>query len=632
MLLLLLALSPSPGAQPVPLLDSDQVATRWIHPTFQLYVDPSGGMTLAEIRSLKDSAFQPLDSRPIRNTSFQAAYWYRWSFTGKPGAPDQWLVIGASYLNVIDVYQPDADDPSGYRHLRMGDHVAHRDWPIRNTRATVAVTPQSSEQPWYLRVQTNGPLTFFARLVLPSRYLSESLRWALWHALIFGALLLSASLFIGAGVYLHRPLFQYYGLHNASLLILLLVKEGYLALLLPGMSGSSADILLRGSLLLANMLGILSFSLLGEDRQWPLLHRFGRGIILLALLLLPLVTSEHFMPGRDLLFVLSPLYFIGLLALQLSRMARRQQPYVNLLFALALLVIVIGQGSLHLVALGLIAPSFFLLHFFEVSLFVHIFGLSAMMVYLHHGRERESEQLRLQTRLLEQRQLAQNRLLRMLTHEFRSPLTNIDKLAEFSEITQDSANPATRTRLLSQIRQQCRKGHKLIERFLVQEMEHKPPVRMRRTSRNLEQVLLEAIGSESLRSTLSPFRIASTGSAPVVIDLDEELLRTAIINLLENSVKYRLHASEITIELAFVDDSLVLSISNDTDLKDSGELQQLIQPQVRGSNATHQQGSGLGLALVNDIAQAHGGRVQLDLSPPRLRVQLRLPRHYANID
>jgi signal transduction histidine kinase len=106
----------------------------------------------------------------------------------------------------------------------------------------------------------------------------------------------------------------------------------------------------------------------------------------------------------------------------------------------------------------------------------------------------------------------------------------------------------------------------------------------------------------------------------------------AIINLLENSVKYRLHASEITIELAFVDDSLVLSISNDTDLKDSGELQQLIQPQVRGSNATHQQGSGLGLALVNDIAQAHGGRVQLDLSPPRLRVQLRLPRHYANID
>lgn len=157
-------------------------------------------------------------------------------------------------------------------------------------------------------------------------------------------------------------------------------------------------------------------------------------------------------------------------------------------------------------------------------------------------------------------------------------------------------------------------------------------MRMRRTSRNLEQVLLEAIGSESLRSMLSPFRIVSTGSAPVVIDIDEELLRTAIINLLENSVKYRLHASEITIELAFVDDSLVLSISNDTDLKDSGELQQLIQPQVRGSNAQHQQGSGLGLALVNDIAQAHGGRLQLDLSPPRLRVQLRLPRHYVNID
>jgi signal transduction histidine kinase len=54
---------------------------------------------------------------------------------------------------------------------------------------------------------------------------------------------------------------------------------------------------------------------------------------------------------------------------------------------------------------------------------------------------------------------------------------------------------------------------------------------------------------------------------------------------------------------------------------------------VRMENSRHQPGAGLGLSLVVAVAEAHGGRVELDEGPgaigdsgPGLRVALILPR------
>ncbi|WP_328986107.1 hypothetical protein [Thiorhodovibrio winogradskyi] len=75
-------MSPLIGTTPVPLLDSDEPATRWIHPYFQIHVGLADEMSLAEIQQLPDSPFRPMATVRIRNASLKAAYWYRWSFSG----------------------------------------------------------------------------------------------------------------------------------------------------------------------------------------------------------------------------------------------------------------------------------------------------------------------------------------------------------------------------------------------------------------------------------------------------------------------------------------------------------------------------------------------------------------------
>jgi signal transduction histidine kinase len=64
-----------------------------------------------------------------------------------------------------------------------------------------------------------------------------------------------------------------------------------------------------------------------------------------------------------------------------------------------------------------------------------------------------------------------------------------------------------------------------------------------------------------------------------------------------------------------------------------GERARVVERFVRLENSRNQPGSGLGLSLVAAVAEAHGGRLELDEGPgkvggvgPGLRVALVLPR------
>ena len=102
------------------------------------------------------------------------------------------------------------------------------------------------------------------------------------------------------------------------------------------------------------------------------------------------------------------------------------------------------------------------------------------------------------------------------------------------------------------------------------------------------------------------------------------LLREALVNLLDNALRYAGRGAEVTVRVRLEGNRVELSVSDTGPGLPAHLLEQVLERFVR---ATHEgNGCGLGLAIVKEIAERHGGRVQLQAQAPQgLQASVRLP-------
>jgi two-component system phosphate regulon sensor histidine kinase PhoR len=101
--------------------------------------------------------------------------------------------------------------------------------------------------------------------------------------------------------------------------------------------------------------------------------------------------------------------------------------------------------------------------------------------------------------------------------------------------------------------------------------------------------------------------------------LDEEAIAQALINLVDNAAKYSDTVKHIGVRLFRQDDRVGLAVSDRGIGIPAGEQQHIFEPFYRVEQGlVHDvKGSGLGLAVVRHVAQAHGGDVQVESTPGR---------------
>jgi two-component system, OmpR family, sensor histidine kinase KdpD len=90
------------------------------------------------------------------------------------------------------------------------------------------------------------------------------------------------------------------------------------------------------------------------------------------------------------------------------------------------------------------------------------------------------------------------------------------------------------------------------------------------------------------------------------VDADRELLGLALRQLLDNAVKYSTPTSRIEIS-ASANGTVDIAVRNSGAPIPVPERNRIFERFFRGSHASHVPGTGMGLAIVQQIAQAHGG-------------------------
>ncbi len=106
---------------------------------------------------------------------------------------------------------------------------------------------------------------------------------------------------------------------------------------------------------------------------------------------------------------------------------------------------------------------------------------------------------------------------------------------------------------------------------------------------------------------------------------DEELLAAAVEHLLDNAFAYAPAGTAIRLSAHGSGTSVVLAVTDEGPGLAPGEAERVFEPFVRGTAAGASDGSGLGLALVRRIAEAHGGAVRAVAAGGGTRFEIVLP-------
>jgi signal transduction histidine kinase len=114
----------------------------------------------------------------------------------------------------------------------------------------------------------------------------------------------------------------------------------------------------------------------------------------------------------------------------------------------------------------------------------------------------------------------------------------------------------------------------------------------------------------------------------IVIKGDEDRLLQALTNLIDNGIRHTPAGGQVTVEAAVTEEALFISVADNGPGIPAEELSHLFERFWRGdkSRSRHSGGSGLGLSIVKQIAELHGGAVHV-VSPETggCRFTLELP-------
>jgi len=114
------------------------------------------------------------------------------------------------------------------------------------------------------------------------------------------------------------------------------------------------------------------------------------------------------------------------------------------------------------------------------------------------------------------------------------------------------------------------------------------------------------------------FKLEISDDFPESCQLDEEMIRDSLMNLIDNAIKFGLSDSIITIVLKLEQSNIIVSIGNKGQLIQSSEIETVFNQYYKSPKST---GTGIGLAHVRLVSIAHGGKVYID---PEYKLGIRI--------
>ena len=219
------------------------------------------------------------------------------------------------------------------------------------------------------------------------------------------------------------------------------------------------------------------------------------------------------------------------------------------------------------------------------------------------------------------------RAVHYVTHEMRTPLTAIQGS---SELISRYSLPEEKQRAIGDlIHKESQRLARMVDMFLSVERISSGELELEREAVPPDALLTECI--ERIRPVADRKRIRlehSAGDAPDILG-DREFLEYACYNLISNAVKYSPAETAIAVRAWPERGHVLVSVEDQGYGMDASDLKKIFQKFYRAKTAKQsgEQGTGIGLAIVEEIVVQHGGSIAVESEVGRgTRFTLTLPR------
>ncbi len=245
-------------------------------------------------------------------------------------------------------------------------------------------------------------------------------------------------------------------------------------------------------------------------------------------------------------------------------------------------------------------------------------------------RARYAEQAS-QTESLKATERLQSALLNSISHELRTPLASIMgalSSLEEDECASENGTPlqrVTRLELIQSAASQTGQLNRLVGNLLDMTRLNAGAVHLNPSPTDIQDLIGAILNQMENRLHDRRVDIEIAEDLPLV-SIDAILIGQALLNLLDNAVKFSPNGSPIGIVTNLAGADLLISVQDRGPGIPETELPQIFEKFYRGSAAGRTGGTGLGLSICRGIVEAHSGCIWADnIAGGGLQVTMSLP-------
>ena len=204
------------------------------------------------------------------------------------------------------------------------------------------------------------------------------------------------------------------------------------------------------------------------------------------------------------------------------------------------------------------------------------------------------------------------------SHELRTPITSIRGFAE-TLVESAADDPEAARRFAGIIATHARRLETLVEDMLtlsrLEYLSERETLPLERTP--LAGVLAAAAAQCESRAADHGIRLSVSCPPELKALLSSSLMEQAVVNLLDNAIKYSEDGNEVSVTAEAAGERIVIRVRDRGCGIEKKHLPRLFERFYRVDNARSRKlgGTGLGLAIVKHIVLAHGGEVRVTSTP-----------------
>jgi len=200
-----------------------------------------------------------------------------------------------------------------------------------------------------------------------------------------------------------------------------------------------------------------------------------------------------------------------------------------------------------------------------------------------------------------------------ISHELKTPLTSINMFVEMLllKLYEDEADTEE---YLHVIQKECNRLIRLVDRVLDFSKIENGKMGFHYKQESVSEVVLSTVEIFQVQLVENECEITMnlTDNLPQ-LQIDRDAISEVLLNLLSNAVKYSLEEKRVIINAQTVNDYVVIEVIDNGIGIPEHHQKKIFEPfyRVNDSLSKDAEGTGLGLAYVKYIAEAHGGKVMV---------------------